>query len=65
MAVAYGPSGRRRRWIALVEVCPRCGRAHVHYGTPAGPPRRRSCGGHQYLLHAIYGGHSDPAEVIA
>lgn len=31
-ATAYVPAGRRKRYAAVVERCPHCRRAHLHYG---------------------------------
>ena len=59
VAVCYAPSGRRRRWIGVVEQCPACELTHVHYGTTYGPPhglRLAGCARGLYRLHAIYGG---------
>lgn len=61
-AVAYAPAGERTRWLAIVEICPRCKRGHHFYGTQTEPPRVRSCCGRTYVLHAVYGGNSEPPE---
>lgn len=53
-ATAYGPAGRRRQVVALVERCPHCGHAHLHRGRHfselAGSVRVSGCG-HAYRLH--------------
>ncbi|WP_433240300.1 hypothetical protein [Actinomadura nitritigenes] len=58
----YAPAGDRTRWLAIVEICPRCKRGHHFYGTQTEPPRVRSCCGRTYLLHPVFGGNSEPPE---
>lgn len=65
--VSYQPARRRSRWLGIVEECPACGGAHVHYGTPYGPPAgRRVAGcGKTYRVWAMYGGQSSAEDVAA
>ncbi|MDL4814980.1 hypothetical protein [Actinomadura opuntiae] len=60
--VAYAPGGRRSRWLAILEICPRCQQPHQFYGSRAAPPRIRTCCGNTYVLHPVYGGNSEPPE---
>ena len=55
VAVGYGPSGRRQRWLTLVTSCPFCERCHHHYGSEFAPAKgtyRSGCGRIYWLATA-------------
>jgi hypothetical protein len=50
-AVAYPPSGCRRRWLVVVLRCSECQGSHHHYlGNNTGAVRRRGCRAGSYYL---------------
>jgi hypothetical protein len=49
-STSYPPAFRRHRWLHVVDCCPGCGCAHVHFGSAGGGARRAGCGQLEYQI---------------